>query len=286
VKIGIAAAEPRHADELADLYARQRAFLAPFEPARGDAFYTRPGQRARLADLVRRRQADAGYPFVITVDGGIVGMAGLSNVVRAAFQSANLGYWVAREYNGRGVATGAIGLVLGEAFGRIGLHRVEAGTLVDNVGSQRVLLRNGFRTIGLSRAYLEIGGRWRDHILFARTAEDNAPAPAGASDVTVEAAGFQLVARRDGREVGSATIDARGDGAPMLALRVDELERRTRVGSTLVAAALDRCRASGVPDLRADAPLADAGLVVFLQCHGFVAERIDRDAIHFVRPVA
>jgi ribosomal-protein-alanine N-acetyltransferase len=51
------------------------------------------------------------------------------------------------------------------------MHRLEAGTLVDNVASQRVLEKNGFERIGLARAYLRIAGEWRDHILFQRVAE-------------------------------------------------------------------------------------------------------------------
>jgi ribosomal-protein-alanine N-acetyltransferase len=42
---------------------------------------------------------------------------------------------------------------------------------VDNVASQRVLERNGFERIGLARRYLHVGGDWRDHILFQRTAD-------------------------------------------------------------------------------------------------------------------
>jgi [ribosomal protein S5]-alanine N-acetyltransferase len=58
------------------------------------------------------------------------------------------------------------------AFGELGLHRVEAGTLVDNVGSQRVLEKNRFTRIGLAPRYLHIGGAWRDHLLYQRTVED------------------------------------------------------------------------------------------------------------------
>jgi [ribosomal protein S5]-alanine N-acetyltransferase len=58
------------------------------------------------------------------------------------------------------------------AFEELELHRVEAGTLVDNVASQRVLEKNGFTRIGLARRYLRIAGAWRDHILFQRTIED------------------------------------------------------------------------------------------------------------------
>jgi [ribosomal protein S5]-alanine N-acetyltransferase len=95
----------------------------------------------------------------------------LSNVVRGPLQSANLGYWVAERANGRGLATKAVGEVIPIAFGELGLHRLEAGTLVDNVASQRVLEKNGFEQIGIARDYLHIGGAWRDHMLFQRLAD-------------------------------------------------------------------------------------------------------------------
>ena len=151
------------AEELAALYAANREFLAPFEPIRPDEFFTATGQRARLtqppANVLR---------FVIVDDGAIAGIVNLSNIVRGAFDSANLGYFVAREHNGRGLATEAVAAVVEHAFEHAGLHRVEAGTLVDNLGSQRVLEKNGFERIGLAPRYLKIAGEWRDHILFQR----------------------------------------------------------------------------------------------------------------------
>jgi [ribosomal protein S5]-alanine N-acetyltransferase len=267
------------AGDLAALYASQRSFLAPFEPDRGEAFYTPAGQRARLADLERRRGADGSYAFVILEDGAAAGMAILSNVVRGAFRSANLGYWVAQERNGRGVATTAVGLVLEEAFGPIGLHRVEAGTLVDNLASQRVLARNRFRPIGLARAYLAIAGAWRDHILFARTVEDDAPPPAGAEDVAVSARGDQLEARRGNELVGTAAV------GPPFSIEVAVAARRTGVGSALVAACVHEAGRTGAAELHAEAPLADAGLLVFLQRHGFVARGVSAERVTLIRPL-
>ena len=52
------------------------------------------------------------------------------------------------------------------AFGDLRLHRVEAGTLLHNAGSQRVLERNGFVRYGVAPAYLNIAGSWQDHALY------------------------------------------------------------------------------------------------------------------------
>jgi ribosomal-protein-alanine N-acetyltransferase len=154
------------AGELAALLAANRAFLAPYEPVRSDAFFTPAGQRERLG-----RPLEDGWLFAILDDGVIAGTISLTNVVRDAFGSANTGYWVAEDRNGRGLATAAVGELLAFAFGEARLHRVEAGTLVDNVRSQRVLERNGFERIGVARRYLHIAGEWRDHVLFQRVAD-------------------------------------------------------------------------------------------------------------------
>jgi ribosomal-protein-alanine N-acetyltransferase len=156
---------------LAQLYTENREFLAPLEPLRPDAFYTFEGQRRHIAQLTDRRTAGGAYPFLITIGGKVVGAINLSNVVRGAFQNANVGYWVAESHNGEGVCTRALGLLCERAFTELGLHRIEAGTLPGNYASQRVLEKNGFARIGLASRYLQIAGVWSDHILFQKTAD-------------------------------------------------------------------------------------------------------------------
>lgn len=62
--------------------------------------------------------------------------------------------------------------ILNVAFDELGLHRVQAETLVYNAASQAVLSRNGFDWIGMAPEYLKIAGRWQDHILFQRLSDD------------------------------------------------------------------------------------------------------------------
>ena len=156
---------------LARVLRAERAFLAPFEPERPDSFFTADGQQERIEELLLRRDLGAGYLFAIEAEEELVGTLSVANVVRGPFRSANLGYWVAQGWNRRGIATAAVGQAVERAFGDLGLHRLEAGTLVDNVASQRVLEKNGFEQIGLARSYLRIAGAWRDHVLFQRVAD-------------------------------------------------------------------------------------------------------------------
>ncbi len=147
-----------------DLRLANREFLEPFEPDRPSSFFTIEAQTAIA------RNVD-GLRFAILDGGVIAGTIVLSNVVLGALRSANVGYWVSGDRNGRGLATRAVGELVERAFGELGLHRLEAGTLVDNRGSQRVLEKNGFERIGVARNYLHIDGAWRDHVLFQRTAD-------------------------------------------------------------------------------------------------------------------
>lgn len=157
------------AAEIAALLVTQRAHLAPWDPRREPAFYTRDGQRSRLTRAERERAAGTSFRFLICEGGELAGEISLTNVVRRAFQSANLGYWVAAERCRRGVATAAVGAVCAQAFGELELHRLEAGTMLVNVASQIVLDRNGFMPFGVAVEYLRIDGAWRDHVLFQRT---------------------------------------------------------------------------------------------------------------------
>jgi [ribosomal protein S5]-alanine N-acetyltransferase len=163
------------AAELARLYTAERTFLEPFEPSRSPEFFTVAGQRRLLERTTELREVGLADRFAIVADGELVGVLGVSNIVRGVFESASIGYFVAQSHNGRGIATRAVAAVCAWAFDEAGLHRLEAGTLTDNLPSQRVLERNGFRCIGVANGYLRINGVWRDHVLFERLAGDTAP---------------------------------------------------------------------------------------------------------------
>jgi [ribosomal protein S5]-alanine N-acetyltransferase len=153
---------PDDAQELAALYRTNREFLAPFEPSRDESFFTVAVQRSRL-----ERSGDEDWWRWAILDGdAIAGMVALNDVLRGPLQMGTLGYWVDRARNGRGLASAAVAAVVEFAFGEAGLHRLEAGTLPDNVASQRVLTKNGFERFGYAKQLLRIDGVWRDHVLF------------------------------------------------------------------------------------------------------------------------
>ncbi len=156
------------AEELTAVLAANRETFLPVMPERPDGYYTVSFQRDRIARLT----ASDGWYFAIVEGGAIVGSLNIGDVIAGPVQLANLGYWIDRERNGRGLATRAVAEAVEFAFGEAGLHRLEAGTLPENVASQRVLEKNGFTRYGIARGLVRVAGEWRDHVLFELLATD------------------------------------------------------------------------------------------------------------------
>lgn len=121
-----------------------------------------------------RREARAGrsFPFAVTYEGRLAGQVTVSSVVRGAFDSGAIGYWVDRRLAGRGVVPTAVALVVDHCFDVARLHRVEAQVRPENAASLRVVHKLGFRPEGRHERYLFIDGAWRDHLGFALVRDD------------------------------------------------------------------------------------------------------------------
>ncbi|MDQ0276601.1 ribosomal-protein-alanine N-acetyltransferase [Arthrobacter silviterrae] len=164
--IGMRILRPSDAPALAAAYVRNCEYLAPWEPVRPEEYYTEVWQAADIANRLAAMKSGDGYPLGLFAGDAIVGRFNVAGIVRGSFQSAGLGYWVDSTYTGRGLASTAVGVIVETARDGLGLHRLEASTLVHNAGSQRVLVKAGFRQIGMAPRYLEIAGEWQDHNLY------------------------------------------------------------------------------------------------------------------------
>ena len=89
-----------------------------------------------------------------------------------------IGICVFPEFRGRGIGTEAQRQVVEYLFATTPVHRIQAGTEVDNVAEQRALERVGFRREGVARGFAFRDGRWRDSILYGLLRDD----PRGPSD--------------------------------------------------------------------------------------------------------
>ena len=153
-----------------------RAYFERWVNARDPRFYSEQGVAAAISAAATARSNDQAYQYLIVEDERIVGRVNLTAIRRAHFQCADLGYRIGEHDGGRGIASRAVAACLAEAFGPLGLGRVEAVARPENRGSVRVLERNAFVQFGHSRRSFELGGQWFDRLMFER--HRDAPLPA------------------------------------------------------------------------------------------------------------
>ncbi|UXN73707.1 GNAT family N-acetyltransferase [Devosia sp. A8/3-2] len=160
--------EARH-----ELRRGSRDFLRPFEPRWTEADLSRRVFAARVRRAREEAEEGSDYSFFIFTDDAatLVGGITLSNIRRRAAQFVNLGYWMGQPFAGQGLMSEAVGTSLPFVFDTLDLHRIHAAFLPGNVASRRVLEKNAFVEEGFAEKYLQINGRWEDHVLFGLTKE-------------------------------------------------------------------------------------------------------------------
>jgi len=175
-RLQLVPADPVYAGRVADFFARNAAHLAPWEPRRAQLSDPLTQQLA-LEQLARAFADGTGWRWLLLPAGDasrVIGSVALNNVVRGFHHSANLGYALDEQAQGRGLMQEAVQAVIDTAFGAdpFRLHRIQAGVRPENARSLALLERLGFRRIGLAEDYLLIDGAWRDHLLFERINRD------------------------------------------------------------------------------------------------------------------
>lgn len=144
-------------------------FLRPWEPAWAADHLTRRAFQNRVYWARKAYDSDEGLPAFIfrRTDHVLLGAVTLDNIRRGPSQAGTLGYWIGQEHARQGYMSEAIEALVGFAFTRMDLSRIEAATLPENKPSRGVLEKSGFKYEGVAQSYLQIDGRWRTHVLYA-----------------------------------------------------------------------------------------------------------------------
>lgn len=115
----------------------------------------------------------ASLPFALEADGALAGQVTAAPIEWGSLRSASVGYWLGSAWEGRGLMTLAVAMVLDHLLGpAVGLHRVEVNVRPANARSLGVCRRLGLREEGVRRAYMHINGAWADHVSFAVVAPE------------------------------------------------------------------------------------------------------------------
>jgi ribosomal-protein-alanine N-acetyltransferase len=154
-------------DDLQEFEFENRHFFESHINARPVAYYTDGGVHAAIKSAMEDAQNDRAYQFLVRDElGKLVARFNLNHIRRTYFHSAELGYRVSEAMGGKGYASEAVKLVLVEAFTKLKLLRVEATARPGNMGSVKVLQRNGFTQYGKSNQSFQLGEQWFDLLHF------------------------------------------------------------------------------------------------------------------------
>lgn len=157
--------------------AENREYLAPWEAslpvtpvgAPASEFLTkRPSFYAMVRALHREARAGRSYSFMIWSGGNLVGQITMGGVIYGALRGAHIGYWIDRNYAGRGFTTDAVKTLTKYGFDGLGLHRIEINIRPENAASIRVAAKAGYIFESDRPEFLHIAGAWRDHKTYVK----------------------------------------------------------------------------------------------------------------------
>jgi ribosomal-protein-serine acetyltransferase len=127
--------------------------------------------RGFLAGVIERERAGTSLELVIEHAGEIAGICGFRSI-DAANRSAEIGYWLRADREGRGIVTSACRALVGHGFGALGLNRISLAAAAGNARSRRVAERLEFRLEGILRDAEWRDGSFEDHAVYSLLARD------------------------------------------------------------------------------------------------------------------
>lgn len=167
---------PMHGDYRAwsSLRRESRDFLTPWEPTWADDHLSRKAFSNRVYWAQRSIAAGSAVPLFLIrrSDQALLGAITLDNIRRGPAQAGTTGYWMGQPHARQGYMREAIQAVVHYAFNTLDLSRIEAGCLPENTPSRHLLESCGYKYEGVAQSYLQIAGRWRNHVLYANLRSD------------------------------------------------------------------------------------------------------------------
>jgi ribosomal-protein-alanine N-acetyltransferase len=167
---------PEHSDfrSWTGLRELSASFLIPWEPTWSHDHLTRRNFTARVHWAARTYTQGMGLPLFLVrkADNQLLGAITLDNIRRGPAQAGTVGYWMGQPFARHGYMREAITTLVRHAFTEMDLSRIEAACLPENAASRAVLEKAGFKYEGVAQSYLQINGRWRNHVLYSNLRGD------------------------------------------------------------------------------------------------------------------
>jgi ribosomal-protein-serine acetyltransferase len=123
------------------------------------------------------KAADEGtsFQFLIEYRGAIVGSLGAMNL-KEPERTANLGYWLSEDVQGRGIMTRSCRAIVRHLFEELEMNCIEVWAAITNIRSRAIPERLGFKLDGLLRERVLENGQHRDAAVYSMLAREWTPA--------------------------------------------------------------------------------------------------------------
>lgn len=162
-------AHPGHETILANYFAVNAEHFRLWTPLVTADHHSVAAWRQRLQDREADFRNGYGVHFIGTdaTESFVIGSCSVNNIVLGISRAGNIGYSVAKRYEGQGYMRRIVLHAIDYSFNTFKLHRLNASHMPANARSAGLLQSLGFVKEGFAKEYLFINGRWEDHVLNA-----------------------------------------------------------------------------------------------------------------------
>jgi len=112
-----------------------------------------------------------GIHFLILYKGAIAGTIGLK-YIDWSIKSAEIGYWLGKDYLGKGIMIEACRAVMKYGFQQLKLNKIEIWAAEDNQKSRQIPVKLGFTYEGMRRADEILNGKYVDMCIYGMLAKE------------------------------------------------------------------------------------------------------------------
>lgn len=136
-----------------------------WEPKHDADYYSIKQLKKRLASFVIAQDEGRAAYFIALEKNEIIAHCSLTNIIYGPLKGCHIGYGVTEAYEGKGLMMKVCNQAIDHAFTQLKLNRLMAAYMPHNIRSESLLKKLGFIKEGLAKKYLQINGKWEDHVL-------------------------------------------------------------------------------------------------------------------------
>lgn len=148
-----------------DFEQRNRSFFEQNLPPRPTAYNSYDSFVIIMDDLVKENESGYSYMCLLKEDDYIIGRFNIHSIKKG---NCELGYRLDQDFQGKGFATLGVKMIIDFVSNKRDINLITAGTAMTNIGSQRVLEKNGFQRVELVNKVMKVPDQWIDGVVYQK----------------------------------------------------------------------------------------------------------------------